>query len=332
VSGLLGGSLEIVPEEHAAVTKAEFLEQAGAKQIMSRMDVRGEHQGEAFLFVDIKTAIHLGGTLIMLPESELEETVRNEEFGDDAHDAYGEIANIIAGVYTAVFEEQYRTKVGFVKTAMESVVPAKVAPDSDAVIPDQGYYLSAGKIRYKDKDLGRWQFLFPIVVLDLQDLLIPAGEPVAEGTQAAEAGETTTRSGGGAERETERLRGKNADAADILIYTDDEREGEHIAAVLRQMGYAPRILHFKDPVSGVVAPRIQLIFLVMREVNEQGFGVAIKISSAGLTVPLVAAGPAWTRTLVLKAVKYGVGDILITPSTPADVQEKIELNLVKRAA
>ena len=42
--------------------------------------------------------------------------------------------------------------------------------------------------------------------------------------------------------------------------------------------------------------------------------------------------PAWTRTLVLKAVKYGACDILITPSAPADVREKIELNLVKRAA
>ena len=75
-----------------------------------------------------------------------------------------------------------------------------------------------------------------------------------------------------------------------------------------------------------------MIFLVMQEVSEQGFGVAIKISSAGISVPLVAAGPAWTRTLVLKAVKYGACDILITPSSPTDVRDKTETNLVKRAA
>ena len=101
---------------------------------------------------------------------------------------------------------------------------------------------------------------------------------------------------------------------------------------LEVAGYACRILHFKDPVNTMLTSRIQMIFLVMQEVSEQGFGMAIKISSAGLPVPLVAAGPAWTRTLVLKAVKYGACDILITPSSPGDIREKIENNLVKKAA
>ena len=70
----------------------------------------------------------------------------------------------------------------------------------------------------------------------------------------------------------------------------------------------------------------------MSEVSEQGFGVAIKLNSAGLRVPLVAAGPAWTRSLVFKAVKYGVDDILMTPSTVGDVREKLEANLIKKAA
>jgi FixJ family two-component response regulator len=75
-----------------------------------------------------------------------------------------------------------------------------------------------------------------------------------------------------------------------------------------------------------------MVFLVMQEASEQGFGVAIKISSAGLPVPLVAAGPAWTRTMVLKAVKYGACDILITPSSSDDIREKIEVNLIRKAA
>jgi chemotaxis protein CheY-P-specific phosphatase CheC len=332
VSGLLGGCLEIVPEGNEAVSKADFLKQAGAKQVMSRMDIRGEHQGEAFLFVDIKSAIFLGGTLIMLPESELEETVRQEKLGEDAQDAYGEISNIIAGVYTAVFEQQYGSRVGFVKTTMEHVVPAKVAPDSDAVFPDQIYYQSVGKIRYDDKELGQFQFLFPLASLDLQGLLVPPGKPMEDVEQAVTVSEAINRSEGIPAGTSDRVQDIIAQAADILIYTDDKDEGEKIAAILRPMGYAPQILRFKDPVSAVVASPIRLIFLVMREVNEQGFGVAIKISAAGLAVPLVVAGPAWTRSMVLKAVKYGASDILMTPSTVDDVREKIELNLVKQAA
>jgi chemotaxis protein CheY-P-specific phosphatase CheC len=334
VSALLGGTLQVVPTEHAACTKAGFLEQAGGKQIMARMDIRGEGQGEAFLFVDVKTAVYLGGSLIMLPEGELEAAVRSEDFGDDASDAYGEVTNIIAGVYTAVFEEQYRTKLGFVKTSMEAVTPVKVDPDSDEVLPNQPYYLSAGTIQYNGKDLGRLQLLLPARVLGLEDLLRPEEEATAPG-EAERQGvpkSTTGKGAGQSSADPVRFQGTPSESADILIFTDDDAEGGRIAAILQPLGYVTRMLHFKDSVGSLLTPRIQMIFLVMQEVSEQGFGVAIKISSAGLSVPLVAAGPAWTRTLVLKAVKYGACDILITPAAPADVQEKIAFNLVKRAA
>jgi ActR/RegA family two-component response regulator len=35
---------------------------------------------------------------------------------------------------------------------------------------------------------------------------------------------------------------------------------------------------------------------------------------------------------VLKAVKYGATDILVTPSTAADIQEKLDANLPRKAA
>jgi len=332
VSALLGGTLQVVPMAHAAFSKAGFLEQAGGKQIMTRMDIRGEGHGEAFLFVDVKTAVYLGGALIMLPEGELEETARNEEFGDDARDAYGEVTNIISGVYTSIFEEQYRAKLGFVKTSMESVVPAKIDPESDEVIPHQAYYLSIGQIQYKGKDLGRVQMAIPAGVLELEDLLKPVEELTAEDEAKRGRPQSIDKEAVPPAFEPSRLQEQLSETTDILIFTDDDSEGGSIAAALQQMGYVPRVLHFKDSVNSVLTAHIQMIFLVMQEVSEQGFGVAIKISSAGISVPLVAAGPAWTRTLVLKAVKYGACDILITPSSPTDVRDKTETNLVKRAA
>ena len=123
-----------------------------------------------------------------------------------------------------------------------------------------------------------------------------------------------------------------AGAADILLFTDDDAEAESIAGVLGKQGFAPRILHYRDPVGNYLTPGISLVFLVMKNVDEQGFGMAIKLSSAGVPVPVIAAGPAWTRTTVLKAVKYGAADILITPAAVGDIQEKLDLNLAKKAA
>ena len=128
------------------------------------------------------------------------------------------------------------------------------------------------------------------------------------------------------------VRPQGAEQADILILSDDEAESERLTAAVQALGYTARVAHFKEPVATVLGSRIQLVFLVMGEVSEQGFGVAIKLGSSGLNVPLVAAGPDWTRSLVLKAVKYGASDILVTPSTPSDIRQKLETNLVRRAA
>jgi hypothetical protein len=76
---------------------------------------------------------------------------------------------------------------------------------------------------------------------------------------------------------------------------------------------------------------LKAVYLVMREVNEQAFGMAIRISSS-CSLPLIAAGPDWTRSKVIKAVKYGVSDILLTPAAPEDIQENLENNLVQMAA
>lgn len=328
VSALLGGTLKVVPLENQAITKEDFLDQAGGKQVMTRMDLRGESGGEAYLFVDLKTAVYLGGCLIMLPEGELEETVRNESFGDDARDAFGEVTNIISGVFTAIFEEQYRGKIGFVKAAIDPMVPAKIDPDTDDVFPNLGYYLALGQVQYNGRDLGRAQFLVPAQVFELEDLFLATEEIAATPTQAAPVSSSSQTKAA----EPARLRESAESGTDMLIVTDDESEAERLVQVLEGEGYLCRIMHFKDPVHAVLSARTQMVFLVMQEVSEQGFGVAIKISSSGYAVPLVAAGPAWTRTMVLKAVKYGACDILITPASIGDVREKLATNLVKKAA
>lgn len=328
VSALLGGTLKVTPLDNKALTKEDFLDQAGDKQVMTRMDLRGGSGGEAYLFVDLKTAVYLGGCLIMLPESELEETVRNESFGDDARDAFGEVTNIVAGVFTTIFEEQYRGKIGFVKTAIDPVVPAKIDPETDDVFANQGYYLALGQLHYNGRDLGRAQFLVPAQVFELEELLLATEEevavpasvtPTANSSQATPAGPA-------------RLREPAERGTDMLIVSDDEQEANRLVQMLEEEGYLCRILHFKDPVHSYLSKQTQMVFLVMQEVSEQGFGVAIKISSSGYAVPLVAAGPAWTRTMVLKAVKYGACDILITPATVEDVREKLATSLVKKAA
>jgi chemotaxis protein CheY-P-specific phosphatase CheC len=332
VSGLLGVEVQLSGLENRPVTKEDFfLGEVSGKQVLAHMKVMGgEVEGKSFLFVGLKDAIRIGGILIMLPPAELETAVMEEEFTEDAKDAYNEIANIIAGVYTGFFEEQYIKSLRFVRTELEQVIPLKVETAADEPIPDQTYYMSSSTVTIEGKALGKVQMLFPIMLLQLEGLTQPqATEAERDWKGSAVSGKKEIPQTSVLPAEAEGHEGKGG--ADILLISDDDKEAAKISLVLEHAGFTVRTLSFKNNVNNYISDSLRAVFLVMHEVDEQAFGVAIKVSSS-CRVPLIAAGPAWTRSKVIKAVKYGVNDIILTPASEQDVQETIENNLVKLAA
>jgi hypothetical protein len=321
VGNLLGGSLRITPERQLVLDREEVLAQAGGLQVLARLTVRGEGEGEGCVLTDLPTAAALGGGLLMLPEHELAAAMGADRLDTDLADGFAEVVTVIAGACTAVFAEQDRVaRLGFERGPVETAVP------DSATLPASGYCLAAGRVTFAGRDLGRLQLLVPAALLgvELPELSADAALEEAErstgvGLEATgTASETAETEGSGPGRESEPRA-----AAEVVLFSDDRGESERIMAMLAEMGCTGRVCHFKDPVQGALAPGVRMVVLVMGEVSEQGFGVAIKLASAGLRAPLVAAAPAWTRTLVLQAVKYGVRDILVTPVTAADLRRRM---------
>jgi CheY-specific phosphatase CheX len=330
VSAILGTDVKLSNLENLLVSKEEFFfDEVSGKQVFANMDVVGELEGKSYLSVCLRDAIRIGGALIMLPAAELESVVADEKFGEDTEDAYGEIANIIAGVYTAVFEEEYIKQLRFVKTDLQQIAPMKVDIDSDEPMLDQDYYLSRMDLTLDDLGMGKINMLFPANLLQLSALRPGSGVVEEEQVSSNEIdppGHDNSLQGGG-----QQVAGKDFKAPDILVVGDDDLEAIKIADVLGQSGYLVKTLSFKDDLHNYIPGNLRAIYLVMQEVNEQAFGVAIKVSSA-CSVPLIAAGPGWTRTKVIKAVKYGVRDILLTPTTKEDIEENVNNNLLELAA
>jgi len=332
VAALLGTEITFDELENRHVSKADFfLEVANGKQVLAHLDVVGELTDRSYLCVNLKDAIHLGGVLIMLPPAELEEVIVDEEFGDDARDAYGEIANIIAGVYTAVFEEQYSAKIRFIRNEFGTVVPMKVVIDADEPVPDVEYYMSSMTLGIEGQRKGRLHMLFPAAMLKLESL--PVAEEPAEKTasEPAVAARQTGRTEVADEGRSVSAAVERYEPVDILLISDDEGEAGKITAIAREQGLSVRQMSFKENIKSAITGDLQAVYIVMREVDEQAFGMAIKVSSS-CSLPLIAAGPAWTRSKVIKAVRYGVNDILLTPATAEDIEENIRNNLVRMAA
>jgi chemotaxis protein CheY-P-specific phosphatase CheC len=317
VSALLGTEVTLSNQRNFVTTKENFFfEEVSGKQVVTHLEVAGEAEGKSYLVVGLRDAIRVGGVLIMLPSQELESVVADEIFSDDTADSYGEIANIITGVYTSVFEEQYNKRIRFIKKDVEQVVPMKVDIVSSSPFDDGSYYLSSSELNIGATTCGKINLVFPLALLNLEGLLAAEEEQVIE--TAVPSDHLNSHFKGGK-------------SPDILLVGDDEVEAAKIAAVLESRGHIVKRLSFKDNVHNFLPGQLRAVYLVMREVNEQAFGAAIKISAA-CPLPLIAAGPGWTRSKVIKAVRYGVRDILLTPTTPADIEENLGNNLLKLAA
>ena len=321
VGNLLGGSLRITPERQLVLDRQEALAQAGGLQVLTRLTVRGEGEGEGCVLTDLPTAAALGGSLLMLPEHELAAAMGADRLDPDLADGFAEVVTVIAGACTAVFAEQDRVaRLGFDRGPVETAVPDR------RTLPASGYCLAAGRVSFAGRDLGRLQLLVPASLLGVELPELSADAALEEAERSTGAGpEATVTASETAEKEGSGP-GCESDpppAVEVVLFSDDRGESERILAMLAEMGCTGRVCHFKDPVQGALAPGVRMVVLVMGEVSEQGFGVAIKLASAGLRAPLVAAAPAWTRTLVLQAVKYGVRDILVTPVTAADLRQRM---------
>lgn len=336
VGALLGSDITLGQPDGRIVTKEQVLEEElDGKQVLSNMEISGGAEGKAFFFASLKDAIRIGSTLIMLPPTELEAAVNEEEFTADTEDAYGEIANIIAGVYTSVFQEQYTESLRFIKKTIEIVAPLKVDTDSDDVIPQQQYYLSKSAIEISGTKYGDATLLLPAELFGVSQLgKSDTGDDAAVTEEQQDAAAQSSTEG------TERQRGKvgggtstdsgRADA-DVLLIENNGEEANKIEAELQDIGITTQRISFNDSVNNYLSKRLRLVIIVMREVDEQAYGIAIKVSSkAG--APIIAAGSQWTRSKVIKAVKYGVTDILLVPAENEEIREKINTNIIKLAA
>lgn len=336
VGALLGVDIQLNNHRLMPISKEEyFLDEASGKQVLTHMDLVDGVEGKSYLFIGIKDAIRLGSILIMLPPSELDIAVNEEDLSPDAEDAYGEVANIISGAYTSIFQDQYKESIRFIKTDLETVAPMKVDTESDEVIPNQHYYMSVSSLGIDGQQYGNLAMLIPIEHLHLESLLndqvesdtskvrdlpenvshIPTEKP-QDNTQTEETGNLAIQA---------------SDGFEILLIENDKGEADKIHVELDKMGITSKTIGFKDNISFHLNSQLRLVVIVMQDVDEQAYGVTIKVNTHS-SIPIVAAGAQWTRSKVIKAVKYGINDILLTPASPEDIQEKIQNNIMKLAA
>ena len=346
VSDLLGHAVSCTTPSSRLISKVEYLGLPRDKGALARMSLRGDYEGNAFIIVRQRDAIRFGGTLIMLPEEELAAKIKGGDFQGEEGDAYGEVANIISGSLTKVFDDLFPRKLHLKREEVEAFLPTKCDPQGSAPFPPGTYYLTTCQLALESKALGELDLLFPIDALGVQP--DAAAQKPTDGPMAAQTTPASRSATAAPERPPQGTSISAADlaalqdaahapdeetagaAADtVLIVADQIEAAQTIGEWLETHNRPHLILHFQDNLKQALnGHRVSGAFLVMKQVGEQGFAVAIKIKSAlPKNVPLIMAGPQWTRSNVLQAVRYGARDILITPAEPDDIAEKFRKHI-----
>jgi len=357
IGALLGQSLKCSDIQLLMTTKEEFFSShCLEKAILTQMKVSGDKKGTGYLLTQVPDAIAMGGTLIMLPDDQIAEQMGKGEFDGEISDAYGEIANILSGSLTQVFLDRYPKQLRFVRTESQTIVPTKIDPASDEPFAEDSYYLASFAIAMEGYELQRLYLIFPAEIFDLDAPLdVAPGSPTAQSEPAPAAVATAAGSQGeaAATPAAGQWGGPPADPASagpstqakttaaalsaavgppiVLILSDQQSAAEPFVEILTGASYDCRLLSFQDDIKGLLQQHQVLgIFLVMAQVGEKGFAAAIKLQSADRALPpLIFAGDQWTRSAVLRAVKYGAKDILVIPASTNEIQDKVTQHFKK---
>ncbi len=347
IGALIGQPLTCDDLKLEITSKAEFFTSHCLEQtVLTCMKISGDREGSGYLAVDIPDAIVLGGTLIMLPEEQISEQAQNKQFDGEVADAYGEVANILSGGLTQVFLDRYTKQLRFVRTESEVIVPTKIDPAAETPFPEADYYLASFSIATEGYELQRMQLLFPAETFDLDVSQLAkdasAAQPgeAASGSAQSGAAEVAAAAASAGTAETapaaQAAAGTPAAPAPtgppvVLIISEQATDANPFAEILTAAGLEAKLLSYQDNIKEICLQHQVLgVFLLMAQVNEKGFATAIKLQSAGRSLPpMIFAGPEWTRSAVLRAVKYGARDILVLPASNDEIEAKVSQHILK---
>ncbi|MBN2644280.1 MAG: hypothetical protein JXR59_02255 [Desulfuromonadaceae bacterium] len=327
---MLGFEIGLTGLTTSYTSKEEYFAKPSPKSVSTQMLVSGDSQGTSYLVIELKDAIYFGGTLIMLPEEELEKNIKAGKLEGENADAYAEVANIISGSLVQSFEEIFPRKLHIKRGDQDVFTPSKVNPDGPEPFPPGDYYSVCATFDCESQDLGRICYLVPVDVLHIpprpQETGWGEAPPPAKDAKATTASDAETKTTQPASSTV--APGSTPRDVVIPVIYQNKQQADLCMETLQQCGHTPLGLDAKDDFSPLRRYEVHGAFLIMSNVDDQGFALLIKLrSEIPPNRPIIIGGPEWTRKDVLKAVRYGVQDILVTPATVDEVREKVENHL-----
>ena len=322
-STLLGQQLEIRETDGREVTRDDYFNVMENASFVAGIESQEDYQGVFCLVLSFRDAIVLSGTLLGVPASRIMEKKKLAILEPDDVDAFSEIANQVIGSFNAVFKRSLPRKAHLKQLPPKKFIPKQDPIDAAEPVADGEYYLLPAQLTLAGNEMEQFDILIPLSLAKLFDLQERTKEERQraniEGAHAGSFLEETTQ--------------VVCEPVSVLILDDNVTERQQFQDMLAASGVSPVSAALDADLKKLLSQKgLKAVLVGVVNANDQELSVCHNITASlkGISIPIIMCAREWTRSSVLKALKYGAGDIMLTPCSSDELTSRV-LKLVNAA-
>jgi chemotaxis protein CheY-P-specific phosphatase CheC len=309
-SMLLGQSLTVGASDMLKTDRKSYFGNDDNPVYVVGVESREAYPGFFYMVFSLSDAIVMSSILLGIPGPRIAEKRRLNIQEPDDVDAFGEIANQIIGSFNSIFQPMLPDKVH-----LKLLTPVKHVPGMDEVtdelpLPDAPYLMYRAPLEIQGQEMTQLDIMIPP---ELANLFDPQPEEEAQPETAADAAAA------------EAPAAQAGPVPSILVLGDEE--GRHLLMQeLASSGVNLIDAPLNADLQGLLAQGdVRLALITLKHTADRDIAICNRV------VPLVGrnggsvllCSTEWTRTSVLKALKYGVKGILVPPLDSQDLTARV---------
>lgn len=335
---LLGQGLSATLTDSLAFSKAAYFGDLDDGVFVLTVESREAYPGNIYLVFNLRDAILMSSLLLGIPGARIKEKQRLSIIESDDIDAFGEIGNMMNGALNSTFQGALSGKAHLKLMGSKKYVPEIDPLTDDEPLPNGEYLMFRSRLEMEGQEMHHLDVLIP---LELGNQFDPPPEETAVPEAAPEIVAEAVASDHGAD---ENAAGESEGSEDvpprkagtvvgttgedmIAVFENSDEERRQLVGALAFAGFKLVEGTLNADVKEIFTQgNVRLVIIGSQDADDRELAVCIKINAMRQDhpVPIIMCAQRWTRTAVLKALKYGAQDIIIKPCDPDELASKVK--------
>lgn len=323
---LLGQELSIALSDSLSTSKSSYFGGLDDGCFVLGVDSGEAYGGQFYLVFSLRDAIVMSSILLGIPPARIQEKKRLSIIENDDIDAFSEIANMVNGALNTVFQGTLPNKVRLKLLSPKKYIPEIDPLTPDEPLPDGDFLMFRSKLEMPGQEMNHLDVLIPVALGNLFDPQPEIEEAVVETAAAPTTGPSDGDASTAGEEAAEVVPAVASGVDSIVVLEDDEDQRRQMNALVSFTGYQIAEGTLNADIKELFTGRnVKLVIIGSHDADDRVLAVCIKVNAIrqDFPPPIIMSAECWTRTAVLKALKYGARDIIIKPLNGDDVTSKI---------